>query len=173
MHDVIDRLKHRARLLHRAAAAGEPAALDRLARLSELRGAPPAPTGVRRRHALAAVARELGFGSWLQAQRVLRGELALDYGDLLAPPECAAHWNVWSASYDEARAIRAQTGGFLLAFRRQFFVADEHHVRTLGLDPEDPDWERLDRDWPRSPEVGARARLYARLLQHRLGADRA
>ena len=58
------------------------------------------------------------------------------------PPDGAdTHWNIWSASYAEARSIREHHGGYLLAYRRHFFIVDRYFIETLGLLPEDPDWE--------------------------------
>lgn len=55
--------------------------------------------------------------------------------------------NRWFAGYDEARASLDEHGGFLLPFGRQFFVCEEEGIRALGLDPGDPDWVRIGRDW--------------------------
>lgn len=90
-----------------------------------------------------------------------------DFGTLLYPPGASAHCNIWSASYEEARTIHAQRGGYLLAYRRHYFIADRYFIETLGLDPEDPDWERIGRDWVRPQQPEARERLYAQLLRQR------
>jgi len=68
-----------------------------------------------------------------------------DFGTLLYPDGADAHWNIWSASYAEARSIRAHYGGYLLAYRRHFFIVDRYFIETLGLLPEDPDWELIGR----------------------------
>lgn len=65
----------------------------------------------------------------------------------------------WFASYDEARAARQESGGFLLPYRHHFFVAEAPAIRYLGLDPEDPDWERIGWDWVRPLDDEAFARL--------------
>ena len=56
MSSLIEDLKSEARVLHRRARAGEPGAL---ARLDVETGEP-----IKRRHCLAAIARELGFAGW-------------------------------------------------------------------------------------------------------------
>ena len=90
-----------------------------------------------------------------------------DFGTLLYPNGASAHWNIWSASYDEAKAIRADHGGYLLAYKRHFFIVDRHFIETIGLDPDDPDWEKMGRDWVRPKDPEARGRLYARLTRDR------
>jgi hypothetical protein len=55
--------------------------------------------------------------------------------------------NRWFATYDEARAAHATEGGYLFPYQRQYFVAQAEAVRELGLDPDDPDWERIGWDW--------------------------
>ncbi len=169
MAGLIENLRSHARILQRAAAAGEPAAGRRLRALAELRALDDETLAatVKRRHALAAIAGELGFRGWPHAAAVLGGERAEDFGTLLYPAGASAHWNIWSADYEEARALREQHGGWLLAFKRHYFIVDRYFVETLGLDPEDPDWERIGRDWarPRNPE--ARERLYAKLIRRR------
>lgn len=167
--DPIHELKVRAELLHKAALAGDPGALQRLRTLPELRKATPEALAtfagaVRRKHALAVVAREVGFDGWAHASTVLGGALADDVGTLLCLLATPAYWNIWSASYPEAQAIRAEHGGYLLAYKRQFFIADQHYVAAIGLDPDDPDWARIGRDWARPRDPAARTRLYGRLL---------
>jgi hypothetical protein len=166
---IIDELKSRARALHRAAAQKDPAALDRLRSIPELKELDDAEVAARarRRHCLAALARELGFAGWPHAVAVLEGAEASDYGTLLYPNGASAHWNVWSASYDEARAIREEHGGYLLAYKRHFFIVDRYFVETIGLDPDDPDWDDIGRDWARPLAPEARTRLYEKLIRAR------
>lgn len=166
MSATTEHLRARARVLHRDAKQRDATALGRLRRLAELAPLDDATlaASTRRRHCLGAIARELGFTSWGQLVAILRGDPTDDFGTLLSPPGSAAHWNIWCADYDEARDIRAENGGWLLAWRKHFFVADRHYVEHLGLDPEDPDWERIGRDWARPHDADARARLYGKLF---------
>lgn len=166
---VIDELRARARRLHRAAQRGEPAALAALRGLRELAASnldgAALQARVQRKHALAAVARQLGFRSWNHATAVLRATAQVDdFGTLLYPERCYPHFNIWSADYGEAEAIRNAHGGYLLAYRHQFLVVDEGFISTLGLSPSDPDWSRIGRNWVRPADPTARTRLYAQLL---------
>jgi len=172
MADVIHFLKTRARQLHRRAAAKEPDAQARVRQLDELRDLDEEALArdVRRRHCLAVVAREVGFRGWPDAAAILGGATRGDFGTLLYPRGADAHWNIWSASYDEARSIRAAHGGYLLAYRVHFFIVDRYFIETLGLDPEDADWALIGRDWVRPRLPDARQRLYAKLIAHRLTA---
>lgn len=168
MVDVIDDLKQHARVLQRRAKSGEGSALDRLRKLPELAGADDAAiaAAVKRRHCLAAVAHELGFAGWSHAVHVLGGTEG-DFGTLLHSGS-PAHWNIWSASYEEARTIRSEHGGYLLAYKRHYFIVDRFYIEAIGLDPDDPDWDRIGRDWVRPADPSARARLYAALVRRRL-----
>lgn len=174
MVSLLDELKNGARILQRQAQSKEPKALERLRALPELSALDDdaLSAAVLRRHTLAVVARELGFGGWPQASAVLapkgaEGEAADDFGTLLCPPGMSAHSNIWSAHYDEAKRLREETGGYLLAYRKHFFIVDRHYVEALGLDPDDPDWQRLGRDWARPTDPEARERLYTRLIRER------
>ena len=68
---------------------------------------------------------------------------------------------------EEAKAIREQHGGYLLAYRRHFFIADRYFIETLGLDPDDPDWQLIERDWVKPRRADARERLYGKLIRRR------
>jgi hypothetical protein len=169
MAGLVEILRSHARILQREAAARTPAALARLRALTELAALDDEAlaAAVKRRHALAAIALELGFEGWPHAAAVLAGERADDFGKLLYPKGGAAHWNLWSADYEEARALRKQHGGWLLAYQRHYFIVDRYFLETLGLDPDDADWERIGRDWVRPRDPAARERLYARLIRQR------
>jgi len=161
MVSVIEELKAQARVLHRQAEAMDPAAL---ARLGITPGGPEAGT-VQRRHCLAAIAQELGFAGWPHAVAVLSGTAdGADFGTLLYPHGGAAHTNIWCKSYEEAVAIRSQTDGYLLAYKRQYFIVDRYFILTLGLDPDAPEWQAIGRDWVRPAQPEARQRLYRQLI---------
>jgi hypothetical protein len=125
---------------------------------------------LQRKDCLTQVARDAGFASWPHALRVLEGDGGeADFGTLLYPVGWGARLNHWFASYDEARAHLDANGGYLLAYKRHFFVADRHFVAELGLDPDDADWGALGFDWARPKSVDARKRLYGALLAKRRG----
>lgn len=170
MIDPVRELKARAELLHHRVTAKDAAALARLRVLPEFRATKVEALEalvprIQRKHCLAMVSREVGFDGWLHAVSVLTGRANEDFGTLLCLLGSPAHWNIWSASYEEARDIRKEHGGYLLAYKRQFFITDRHYIETIGLDPEDPDWDRIGRDWARPAEPAARGRLYGKLLE--------
>jgi len=163
-------LRAHARRLHRCIIAEEPRALARARRLPEFHERDDASIRetIRRRHCLAIVARELGFGDWPHAVAVISGERSDDFGTLLYPRGADAFWNIWSASYDEARSIRAEHGGYLLAYKRHYFIVEPGFIEALGLDPNDPDWEAMGRDWVAPRDTDARERQYAKLFERRM-----
>ena len=173
MAGVISDLRAQARIFHRQVVERQPPAIARAQQLTELGGDPASlPLRIKRRHCLAVIARELGFQGWQHVVAVLNGIDSRDFGTLLYPKGAEVHWNIWSASYDEARAIREQHGGYLLAYRRHFFITDRHFIETLGLDPDDPDWQVIGRDWVKPRRIEARERLYGKLIRRRtMGTD--
>jgi len=172
-HDsAIESIKHYARILHRRAQSGDASAVEKLRVLRELRELATAQISstIQRRQCLTASAVRLGFLSWDHVRQVLGGETD-DFGTLLYPSSCYGHTNIWSANYDEARDIRAEHGGYLLAYRRQFLIVDRAYVDSLGLDPDDPDWAAIARDWVQPPDRAARSRLYEKLVHNALVRD--
>ena len=67
--------------------------------------------------------------------------------------------NRWFTTYADARRALETEGGYLFPFRQQFFVCAADAVRHLGLDPDDPDWERIGRDCARPADGAAFERL--------------
>ncbi len=133
MVDIVEELKDKARVLHASVKRQDAAGVARLRTLPELKSLDETALleQVQRKHCLAVIARELGFSGWSHAVAILEGRPSEDMGTLLSPPGAAAHWNIWSAHYEEARSIRAEHGGYLLAYKRHFFVVD----RSLHRDP--------------------------------------
>jgi hypothetical protein len=181
MVDPVQELKTRAEILQRQVLQGEPDACKRLRALAELARAADdalaaAAGTIRRKHCLAVVAREHGFSSWEHAQRVLEGSpTEPDFGTMLYPPRGSGSLNVWFTDYREARGSLEEAQGrqerrYLLAYRKQFFVAEAPFVETLGLDPFDSDWEAMAFDWVEPRDTSARRRMYGKRLQAMRGA---
>jgi hypothetical protein len=140
------------------------AAAGRLARLEPFaaggaEGVLAGRRSVQRKHALAAVATELGYASWNELVRVFEAR-AVRPSFHTARMESLV--NRWFVSLAEARAVRAADGGYLLPFGRQFVVTEAEGVRALGLDPDDPDWERVGYDLVDPRDRAAFERLCAR-----------
>lgn len=160
MSELVDRLKHAARRLQRSVERGERALSDvcELAKLVE-RG-----ETLQRRHCLAAVATRLGFDNWGHARAVLERTGGRDLGLLMYRDSGGAISNIWSASYEQARGIRAQTGGFLLPYRRQFQIVEAHYIDWLDLDPGHPDWREIGHDWVQPSSLEAWSRITDRRI---------
>jgi hypothetical protein len=173
--DAIRELKTRAEILHRRIQTNDHRAVGRLRVLPQFRRASyedlAAATGtIQRRDCLTVIAVELGFANWPQAKTAIAGDRPVvgpgaDFGTMLYPSHrCAGHINRWYKTYEEAAADRGSSGGYLLAYKRQYVVVDRHFIESLGLDPDDLDWEALGFDWVRPKSVAARSRLYATLV---------
>jgi hypothetical protein len=67
--------------------------------------------------------------------------------------------NRWFKTYGGARASLLKEGGYLFPYKDQYFVTLREGVRELGLDPDDPDWERIGWDWVRPKDAEAWGRL--------------
>lgn len=80
-------------------------------------------------------------------------------GPLMYVPRMGVFLNRWFHTYAAAREAHAAEGGFLLPYRDQFFVAEAEAVRELGLDPDDPDWERIGWNWVKPRDRAAWERL--------------
>jgi hypothetical protein len=75
------------------------------------------------------------------------------------PARLDAYLNLWFSDYEKARDAREREGGYLLPYKKHFFVCLEGAIRSMGLDPEDPDWERVGWDCARPKDIEAYRRL--------------
>lgn len=165
-----DEIRRRARQLHKRCVGADVDALRRVRRAPALAAQTDDAiiAGVQRKHCFDAIARALGFAGWPQASRCLAGESTDDMGTFMHRSFGGAHWNIWATGHTEAAAIRREHGGFLLAYRRQFFVATESYIDELGLDPRDEDWTAIERDLSRSQGNPAWARIARSAVRARL-----
>ena len=67
--------------------------------------------------------------------------------------------NRWYSNYEEARAAQESNGGFLLLYKHHFFVCEAEVISAMGLEPGDPDWEKIKRDGARPVDIEAYQRL--------------
>lgn len=167
---TVSELRVRARRLLKALRSDSADAAARFGRLRTLADKTEAQIlegrdRIRLKHALAVVAAENGYASWRAAkdaaeaktwqvdrERVRPGREMYEAGmDVLL--------NRWFASYGDARASLGGRPGFLLPFDRQFFICEEEGILLLGIDPGDPDWERIGWDWVEPADREAWTRL--------------
>lgn len=79
-------------------------------------------------------------------------------------PRMDAVLSRWFTSYEDARCSREAEGGYLFPYRNQFFVTSSAAILELGLDPADPDWQRIGFDWVRPSDIAAWERLKEKRL---------
>lgn len=121
---------------------------------------------------LDLIAFEAGHCNWLTMSRLLKEQ---DQKEGLTNEEdielykfgtSEFNLNVWCPSYEEARAyLDSHRGFYLLHYKGNCFLAQAPHILNIGLNPNDPDWDEIDRDWvkPKNPE--AKKRLQQKLRQ--------
>jgi len=83
----------------------------------------------------------------------------LDTDDIWYQPSLDVFLNRWFSNYAEARRSLDSDGGFLLPYRHHFFVCETDVIQALGLDPNDPDWEKVGRDCAKPVDGEAYQRL--------------
>ena len=83
----------------------------------------------------------------------------MDSGTAWYPSRLDVYLNLWFASYEEARKAREEEGGYLLPYKKNFFVCPPGAIRMIGLDPDDPDWELVGWDCARPRDEEACRRL--------------
>lgn len=154
---TVESLKREAKRWLKALRAGVPDARARLVRACSDAPAEPGLRDVQR-----ALAREHGLAGWTALTEAVAAQKEVSVGPTTYVPRMSAILSRWFTSYDEARASREAEGGYLLPFKNQFFVTTTEAIRELGLDPNDPDWEKTGWDWVRPRDRMAWERLAGR-----------
>jgi hypothetical protein len=86
----------------------------------------------------------------------------IDQATLWYQPNLDVFLNRWFSNYDDARSSLDADGGFLLPYRNHFFVCEDEAIRAMGLDPNDPAWERIGKDCVKPSDKQAYQRLHQR-----------
>lgn len=169
MNSALKELKTRADHLLKRARVGCDTTASRLRKLGEFKTSSnqEIKTKVCRKHALTLIARDFGFNDWAHAKQVLNNEAPKDFGTLLRTAGGMGYLHNWYASYEDARSCQQDTGGYLLAYKNQYFVATSSYMKSLGLGDDDPDLKSLGSDWVHPRNEEARVKLYAKLFRAR------
>ena len=120
---------------------------------------------VQRKHALAVIAREMGFRDWQHLAAEAHIEMPAFDTTRLFPPKVSFYLNGWYATYEEAYAALARKDRFLFPYRHQFVVVEAGLLKSLGIDMADPDWQLIGRDWARPLDRQAHYRLNQKLAR--------
>lgn len=143
----LEALKKRAKKLKQNHRKGDPKSLQRVA--SQLKKATPSnPVDLQHKHALLTVAREAGFVSWQQAQKVIQGEVKQgdNFGEFWYSVRTMSTLNHWCVKYDEAKQLLLTKGGYLIPYKSQFAVVHSAYIEAIGLSPNDHHWASLEHD---------------------------
>ena len=108
-----------------------------------------------RLRATAVIADEQGFDSWADLKSFCTKQVTESFVDGYE----GGFLNQWFIAYSEARDYQKTKGGFLLPYKKQFFVCEAEYIDWLGLDSDDPDWKAIDYDWVKPSSQKAYARL--------------
>jgi hypothetical protein len=122
---------------------------------------------VRRKHALAVIAAERGFSSWVAFKdhchpQQPEASTKFDCTSFFGSPR-GAFLNRWFADYGQAKDSLANGGGFLFSYRDQYFICESGFIEALGLDAEDPDWQRIGWNCVEPADTPAWDRLLTKL----------
>ncbi|MBI1260093.1 MAG: hypothetical protein GC184_00050 [Rhizobiales bacterium] len=117
---------------------------------------------IQRKHALAVIAREMGFRDWAHLKAEAHIEMPPFDTTRLFPPRTSFYLNAWFVTYEEARAALGQ-GGFLFPYRTQIVVCEGGLLTSLGIDVADSDWQAIGRDWVQPADKAAHFRLNQKL----------
>lgn len=107
--------------------------------------------------ALDTIARLAGFPNWRELKTVT------EETEIFLPSPSSAHWKTWYASYEEALAHLAQGDGYLLPYRKQFFICDIHWIEHLGVSRDDADLALVGRNWAQPVDRAAWERVVKKI----------
>jgi hypothetical protein len=108
------------------------------------------------KHALAVIAIENGFDSWLNLKT---------YFDKTRHTNFIMHsgfLNQWFSTYKDAKSYLTEMkpgSSFLLPFKKQFFICDANVIEHFGFNPHDQDWQLINYNWVEPNNIVAWERL--------------
>lgn len=105
------------------------------------------------KEAFAKISSVAGYKSWKEMKD------SYEIADLLNPPKWSAQWKNWYHTREEALQHFNPSKDFLLPYRNQFFICDEHYIQALGIEMDDKDLKAVGHDWSRPNDQKAWSRL--------------
>lgn len=148
-------LKSEAEILLKHAQQCEAHAMERFRRVPPFDALGPddvsAAASLQLKNALQVIASENGYASWnaLKAELDAAAEtspLAVP-GEMFYPKGYTTYWNIWFAKYSQAKKVLDEGKGYLLPYKHQYFIVEEHFVDSIGIPHTMPEWEAVGRDW--------------------------
>jgi hypothetical protein len=80
-------------------------------------------------------------------------------------PNLDVFLNRWFSNYPDARKSLGSDGGFLLPYKQHFYVCEAGAIRAMGLEPDDPDWEKIGWDCAQPLDMPAYLRLHEKRVK--------
>ena len=111
------------------------------------------------KHAFNVIAHENSYESWTELKSALdhaaeTSPLA-EINDQFYPKGYTTYWNIWFAKYSQAKKVLSEGKGFMLPFKNQYFIVEEHFVDSIGLPHTLREWNEIGNDWIHPKNVKA------------------
>ncbi len=154
-HTHYEYLKNNAEILLKHAKYGDPDSVNRFHILDPYRGISPADHSaveeLQLKTALHVIAAENSYASWNELKAALdtaaeRSPFA-EPSDHFYPKGFTTYWNIWFAKYSQAKKVLTDGGGYLLPYKNQYFIVEEHFIDSIGLHHTLPEWRSIGNDW--------------------------
>ncbi len=126
------------------------------------------------KHALNVIAVENNYESWNELKSALDNAAETsplaEIIEQFYPKGYTTYWNIWFAKYSQAKRVLTEGKGFLLPYKNQFFIVEEHFVDSIGLPHTLPEWNEIGNDWIHPKNVKAWLKLnemYVKAMKER------
>ncbi|MBP6673620.1 MAG: hypothetical protein KA247_10745 [Bacteroidetes bacterium] len=168
-HAHYEYLKNEAEILLKLALNLDPEAIVRFHRLEQFSALTAVETTaveeLQLKNALHVIAIENGYASWNELKTALDSAAETSpfavINDQFYPKGFTTYWNIWFAKYSQAKKVLQDGGGFLLPFKNQYFIVEEHFVDSIGLPHTLPEWKSIGNDWVHPKHAKAWLKLNA------------
>ena len=104
----------------------------------------------------AIIAHTAGYQSWQEMKAIVEAH------ELLRPKNFSLT-TTWYSHYDEGKSHILANGGYLMPYQKQYFVCENSYLVALGLDPNDPDIEKVGYDWSSPLDSAAYNRILKKI----------
>ena len=156
-HAHYEFLKNEADLLLKGALSSDSASLERFRSSSISPKVAEDPSTLQLKYALQVIATENDYATWSDLKAALdhaaeTSPLA-EVTDQFYPKGLTTYWNIWFAHYSQAKKVLLEGKGYLLPFKNQFFIVEEHFVDSIGIPQTLPEWEAIGNDWAHPKKV--------------------